>query len=79
MARRAADHKPESGRRERPRRHRDAAAGKRGRHDLLDLGTLEPVWDELPPADQARTLQLLVERVDVQEAALEVRIRAEAS
>jgi hypothetical protein len=29
------------------------------------------------PAEQARIVQLLVERVDVQEAALEVRIRAE--
>jgi hypothetical protein len=32
---------------------------------------------ELFPAEQARIVQLLVERVDVQENALEVRIRAE--
>ena len=35
------------------------------------------VWNELFPAEQTRIVQLLVERVDVQEDALEVRIRAE--
>jgi hypothetical protein len=35
------------------------------------------VWNELFPAEQARIVQLLVERVDVQDDALEVRIRAE--
>jgi hypothetical protein len=35
------------------------------------------VWSELFPAEQARIGQLLVERVDIQENALEVRIRAE--
>jgi site-specific DNA recombinase len=35
------------------------------------------VWSELFPAEQARIVQLVVERVDVQEEALEVRIRAE--
>jgi hypothetical protein len=41
---------------------------------LADFAT---VWNELFPAEQARIVQLLVERVDVQEEALEVRIRAE--
>jgi site-specific DNA recombinase len=41
---------------------------------LADFAT---VWTELFPAEQARIVQLLVERVDVQEDALEVRIRAE--
>jgi site-specific DNA recombinase len=41
---------------------------------LADFAT---VWKELFPAEQARIVQLLVERVDVQEHALEVRIRAE--
>jgi hypothetical protein len=41
---------------------------------LADFAT---VWGELFPAEQARIVQLLVERVDVQENALEVRIRAE--
>jgi site-specific DNA recombinase len=41
---------------------------------LADFAT---VWSELFPAEQARMVQLLVERVDVREDALEVRIRAE--
>jgi site-specific DNA recombinase len=41
---------------------------------LADFAT---VWTELFPAEQARIVQLRVERVDVQEAALEVRIRTE--
>jgi len=41
---------------------------------LADFAT---VWSELFPAEQARIVQLLVERVDVQKDALEVRIRAE--
>jgi site-specific DNA recombinase len=45
-----------------------------GSSALADLAT---VWNELFPAEQARIVQLLVERVDVQENALEVRIRAE--
>jgi site-specific DNA recombinase len=39
----------------------------------------DTVWNELFPAEQARLVQLLVERVDVQADALEVRIRAEGS
>jgi hypothetical protein len=41
---------------------------------LADFAT---VWNELFPAEQARIVQLLVERVDVREDQLEVRIRAE--
>jgi site-specific DNA recombinase len=41
---------------------------------LADFAT---VWNELFPAEQARIVQLLVERVDVREEALEVRIRGE--
>ena len=41
---------------------------------LTDFAT---VWSELFPAEQARIVQLLVERVEVQENALEVRIRAQ--
>jgi DNA invertase Pin-like site-specific DNA recombinase len=41
---------------------------------LADFAT---VWNELFPLEQARIVQLLVERVDVQEDALEVRIRAD--
>jgi site-specific DNA recombinase len=41
---------------------------------LADFAT---VWSELFPAEQARIVQLLVERVDVLEDALEVRVRSE--
>ena len=41
------------------------------------LHGFDPLWEELFPAEQARIVQLLVERVDVREDALEVRIRAE--
>jgi site-specific DNA recombinase len=29
------------------------------------IGALDPVWDELYPAEQARILRLLIERIDV--------------
>jgi site-specific DNA recombinase len=35
------------------------------------------IWNELFPVEQARVVQLLVERVDIQGTSLEVRIRAE--
>jgi site-specific DNA recombinase len=41
------------------------------------LAEFATVWNALFPAEQARIVQLLVARVDVQEDALEVRIRAE--
>jgi site-specific DNA recombinase len=41
------------------------------------LAEFATVWNELFPAEQARIVQLLVEQVDVQEEALEVRIRTE--
>jgi len=41
------------------------------------LAEFTTVWNELFPAEQARIVQLLVERVDVREDALEVWIRAE--
>jgi hypothetical protein len=36
-----------------------------------------PLWDELFPAEPARIVRLLVERVDVFADGLEVRLRAE--
>jgi hypothetical protein len=36
---------------------------------------LDPLWDELFPAEQARIVQLLVERVDVHGAGVDVRFR----
>jgi site-specific DNA recombinase len=41
------------------------------------LAEFATVWNELFPTEQARIVQLLVERVDVNEDAIEVRIRAE--
>jgi site-specific DNA recombinase len=40
------------------------------------LADFAMLWNELFPAEQARIVQLLVERVDIREDALEVRIRA---
>ncbi len=59
------------------------AAAKPGDDEITErevtvlLADFATVWNELFPAEQARIVQLLVERVDVQEEALEVRIRAE--
>ena len=36
---------------------------------------LDPLWDELFPAEQARIVQLLVERVDLRMHGVEVRLR----
>jgi hypothetical protein len=60
-----------------------AAAKREGEDEITErevtvlLADFATVWKELFPAEQARIVQLLVERVDVQEDALEVRIRAE--
>jgi hypothetical protein len=37
----------------------------------------DPLWYELFPAEQARVVQLLVERVDVNEDGLDIRLRTE--
>jgi hypothetical protein len=60
-----------------------AAAQHKGDDEITErevtilLADFATVWGELFPAEQARIVQLLVERVDVHEAALELRIRAE--
>ena len=60
-----------------------AAAKRDGEDEIAErevtvlLADFATVWNELFPAEQARVVQLLVERVDVQENALEVRIRAQ--
>jgi site-specific DNA recombinase len=41
------------------------------------LEQLDPLWGELFPAEQARIVQLLVERVDVQEDGVEIRFRVD--
>ena len=41
------------------------------------LERLEPLWDELFPAEQARIVQLLVERVDISTEGADIRLRTE--
>lgn len=41
------------------------------------LHRLDPLWNELFPAEQARVVQLLVERVDVSTDGLDIRLRTE--
>jgi site-specific DNA recombinase len=60
------------------------AAAKRESQDEITerevtilLADFAMVWSELFPAEQCRIVQLLVERVDVREDAVEVRIRAQ--
>lgn len=56
------------------------------RHEAKDLkesdvreaiSELDPLWDELFPAEQARIVQLLIERVDVDPQGLDIQFRAE--
>jgi hypothetical protein len=54
------------------RAERDDIAEDEAREALLEL---DPLWDELFPAEQARIVQLLVERVDVRMHGAEVRLR----
>jgi site-specific DNA recombinase len=39
------------------------------------IEALDPIWDELFPAEQARIVQLLVERVDVSPEGVKTRLR----
>jgi site-specific DNA recombinase len=41
------------------------------------LQKLDPLWDELFPAEQARMVALLVERVDIGTDGLDVRLRVD--
>jgi site-specific DNA recombinase len=41
------------------------------------LQRLDPIWNELFPAEQARVIQLLVERVDVSPEGVDIRLRTE--
>ena len=41
------------------------------------LERLDPLWDELFPAEQARIVQLLVQRVDLKPDGLELRLRTQ--
>jgi DNA invertase Pin-like site-specific DNA recombinase len=45
--------------------------------DVIEaLGALEPVWDELYPAEQVRIMQLLIERIDVAPDGISVALHA---
>jgi hypothetical protein len=45
--------------------------------EVIDaIGALEPVWDELYPAEQARILRLLIERIDVAPDGISVTLHA---
>jgi hypothetical protein len=45
--------------------------------DVIEaLGALEPVWDELYPAEQARLLRLLIERIDVAPDGISIKLHA---
>ena len=54
------------------RAEQDDITEDEAREALLQL---DPLWDELFPAEQARIVQLLVERVDVRMQGVEVRLR----
>lgn len=41
------------------------------------LDRLDPLWDELFPAEQARIVQLLVQRIDLKHDGLELRLRTQ--
>ena len=41
------------------------------------LAGLDPLWDELFPAEQTRVIQLLVDRIDVGLAGLKMRLRVQ--
>jgi site-specific DNA recombinase len=58
-------------------------AGKRLIDGLVEsqvaaaLHRLDPLWNELFPTEQARVIQLLVERVDVSPDGIDIRLRTE--
>lgn len=55
------------------RAERDEITEDEVRQALLQL---DPLWDELFPAEQARIVQLLIERVDVRMHGVEFRLRS---
>jgi site-specific DNA recombinase len=45
--------------------------------DVIEaLGALEPVWEELYPAEQARIMRLLIERIDVAPDGISITLHA---
>ncbi|MGZ9106659.1 MAG: recombinase family protein, partial [Rhodoplanes sp.] len=47
------------------------------REVVKTITDFEPLWDELFPAEQARIVRLLVERVDLSPEGMQVRLRIE--
>jgi hypothetical protein len=41
------------------------------------LERLDPIWEELFPVEQARTVHLMVERIDLSTDSLVIRLRTE--
>ena len=52
----------------------DGLSEDQARQALQDL---DPLWDELFPAEQARRVQLLVERIDVGTQGFDLRLRVD--
>ena len=45
--------------------------------DVIEaLGALEPVWDELYPAEEARILRLLIEQIEVASDGISITLHA---
>ena len=60
-------------------RQEDSAADdtQPGEGEVIEaLAALEPVWDELYPAEQTRILRLLIERIDVAPDGISVTLHA---
>jgi site-specific DNA recombinase len=56
---------------------RRAVDGLREEDVRAALQRFDPLWDELFPAEQARIVQLLVERVDISTDGADIRLRTE--
>ena len=58
-------------------------AARDGADDVTEAETrealerLDPLWDELFPAEQARIVRLLVERVEISPTGADIRLRLE--
>jgi len=60
------------------RRDIEALSPRIGEREVIDaLAALDPVWEELFPAEQERIVRLLVSRVDVGTDGLDVQLRAD--
>jgi hypothetical protein len=65
--------RPEASSRQRSARSRGWQSNESEIRDALVQ--LDPLWDELFPAEQARIVQLLVERVDIAVDGISIRLR----